>query len=267
MWPRVSFAYSLALAHYLLGLVYSQRQVKEAVSAGFRGLWPLALLVGVALVFHSERVPPVAWYLGIHHAFNEAYLDADLSGPAARVRGALRGSSALVHLLLYLAMFRNPGLEAVPRSALVGAALLAVAVHIARTLTWPGSDVRVFLQTCGGEAVALLGLALSFVFRVSLVELIYYHVIFWTIYPVLRWRTEPQRKLVLYGVTTVATTLFFVAVSPLSPIGLKMRDFMTLFLLGSYLHISLSFALSNANPAWIVRLFRPLSALPARAAA
>lgn len=61
-----------------------------------------------------------------------------------------------------------------------------------------------------------------------------------------------------YAGLSVAAIGAFLLLSPLGPAPMRIgaASFTELFLLLSYLHITLSFALSDAHPRWAIRFFR-----------
>ena len=259
--------YSLGFAHYFLALRYSTRQIGQAIATGPRRLFLLALvLLGVAL--YADGVALVA-YFGLHHALNEAYLRR----PAAAEelpRASLQAAGAAFHAVIYAAVLRgDPGFAWVawwwagPTLVATG----ALVVRAARQETAAGGRL---LDLCASEAAALLLLVGSLFVRVAFLEVVLYHFILWTLLPVDKMRRRGRGALAEYvglsaGLVTVALVL-----SPLGPgpTPTATAAFSQQFLFWSYAHITLSFALSDAHPAWMTRLFRgsPLdvAALPGR---
>jgi hypothetical protein len=64
---------------------------------------------------------------------------------------------------------------------------------------------------------------------------------------------------------TILSTLFFFALSPAGRLGAGHASlFVSQFVLWSYVHITASFLVSDAQPGWIVHLTRPNAASPLR---
>jgi hypothetical protein len=77
-------------------------------------------------------------------------------------------------------------------------------------------------------------------------------------------RATGGTALAAYVASSIVVTGLFVLLSPIGPpstrIGVQL--FTEQFLFWSFAHITLSFALSNAHPDWVVRLFRAGPARP-----
>src|SRR5262249_29416263 len=99
-----ALVYSLGFTHYLLTLLYSQRQFAALTTQPFSVLPLFSMLVfGAGLyVFHF----PLPLYFAVPHVFNEAYiLPHTLPADNEAVR-AFRGSAVLLHLFLYVFLLR-----------------------------------------------------------------------------------------------------------------------------------------------------------------
>ncbi|MFN8641773.1 MAG: hypothetical protein U0802_09000 [Candidatus Binatia bacterium] len=247
--------YSLGFAHYFLALRYSTRQLGQAVATAPQRLLLLALpLLSVGL--YADEVTLVA-YFGIHHALNEAYLRRP-GAAAVRSRGWLPAAGTAFHALAYATVLRrDPGFAWVEwwwaAPALVAAG--AWVVLAAKQEALPGARL---LDTCASEAGALLLLAGSLFVRVAFLAVVLYHFILWALLPVDKLRARGRGALAEYVGLSVGLIGVALLLSPLGPgrTPAATAAFSQQFLFWSYAHITLSFALSDAHPAWMARLFR-----------
>lgn len=247
--------YSLGFAHYFLALRYSTRQMGQAIATGPQRLFLLALVIlGGAL--YADGVTLVA-YFGLHHALNEAYLRR----PARvdeRPRAWLPAAGAAFHAVVYATVLRgDPGFAWVAWWW-AGPAVVATGALVVRAAKQEAAGGDRLIDLCPSEAGALLLLAGSLFVRVAFLEVVLYHFILWALLPVDSIRRRGRGALAEYiGMSTglVAIALFL---SPLGPRSTPAATaaFSQQFLFWSYAHITLSFALSDAHPAWMTRLFR-----------
>lgn len=253
----VAATYSLGFAHYLLALRYSAGQIRQIADAPVQLLSLLGLaLFGVALYQFDF---PLFIYFGLHHALNEAYLRRAAAAAPAVLSG-VDAPAAAFHALAYLAILRwSPELAGIdPGWIWVGFA--AATALLARAL-WPlraRLPGRQLLALCAPEIAAVALLVLSLFVRVTFLQLVFYHFAIWAVLPVERIRARGAAALGEYGALSVAMLGLFLLLSPLGPPPTRIGTarFTELFLVASYLHITLSFALSDAHPRWAIRLFR-----------
>jgi len=249
--------YSLGFAHYFLALRYSTRQVGQVLA---RTSQVLSLLGVAFLIFalYYDDFPLVA-YFGVHHVLNEAYLQRSpaMAAPAPR---RLQAASAAFHAAVYATVLRaDPGFAWVEWAWAVPA-LVAVTALFVRELTTvraaaPGARV---LDLCGSELAAAVLLAASLFVRVTFLQTVLYHFVLWALLPVDRIRARGGFALAEYAGLSVALVAVAVLLSPLGPSTTQIGTvtFSRQFLFWSYAHITLSFALSDAHPVWVRRLFR-----------
>jgi hypothetical protein len=253
----IAATYSLGFAHYLLALRYSAGPLRQVADAPLQLLSLLGLaLLGVALY---QLDFPLFLYFGLHHALNEAYLRRG-AGASPALPSAVNAPAAAFHALAYLVVLRwSPELAGIqPRWIWLGFA--AATALFARAL-WPlrASIAARQLPALGAPEIAAVALVLlSLVVRVTFLHLVFYHFVLWAVLPVDRIRARGPAALGEYGALSVATLGLFLLISPLGPAPIRIGTarFTELFLVASYLHITLSFALSDAHPRWAVRWFR-----------
>jgi hypothetical protein len=255
VWAPVSFwsiTTILAVTHYAVALVYSRRQLAAACSSAPRALRLLSA-VAVGVVVQQWNVP-LLFYFGVHHVFSEVYV---LQRPAYAGRepgtGPLRFWAILFNLCLYLAIaHQSPG--NLPLNVLL-AALAVTAGGYAASL-WQARrriTARIAIESCAFEVLSLGLLALSFYTVIDVRHFIVYHVVFWGLYPVPRFiQTRRLGSFVGWHVLLLPALWWW---SPSGPMPAPAWAWDRLFILSGYLHISISFALSSAQPAWLNRLF------------
>lgn len=268
--------YSIAFGHYLMALIYSRRQIVEALRQP-HGLVPMfsAALMGAAVYLSRFSL---IFYFGLHHAFNEGFiLRGTIPAEDDDVK-AFRGSAVVVHLLLYLFILRRQvGVTLGAASPYYGrtggrpGAFLAVAVLAALLALSYGFffyslyrirrflDRKSLMENCGFELAGLVVAAVSLQFYFSYLHFVLYHILFWTLFPLPRMAALGWKQL---GTYVGLTAVFFGGFLLLSPIGLfpsryAASIFARQFVIWTVIHITSSFLLSNAHPEWIVNIFRP----------
>ena len=262
LWPRAPLTfvwatYAMGFAHYLLALRYSGAQMRQLLMSPPQ-VASLAGLVLLATALYQSAFP-LFLYFGIHHALNEACGRRAAIGSAA-LPTALIVAAAAFHALAYLATLRwTPELAGVdPVWIWVG--LAAAAGGLAWTLAdWRRMESRQrLLDVCAPEVAAAALVLVSLVVRVTFLQVVLYHFVLWAVVPIERIRQRGEGALMGYLTLSGATVAVFLLLSPLGPSSTHIGRhlFVEQFLFWSYLHITLSFALSDAHPRWAVRFFR-----------
>ena len=253
---------SLGFSHYLLAFYYSKQQFLVLARAEqYRfALFALVLLTG--LMYFSQASLPL--YFGVHHALNEGYLWRSTRTKDAAQEQVLSASRTLLHFVLYAFILRdNSALNAVPDAFWACALLLCYGLLfytlLRRFAAEAGPDWPAVIRYSRFEIVALGVAGLSLLIDITFLQLVVYHFILWTLYPLRSRLTQgPVQALNYIGVTIICFA-FFLLLSPLGLFAYSLNNsmFYQQFYLWSYIHISASFALSGANPSWVVNLFRP----------
>ncbi|MBI3248950.1 MAG: hypothetical protein HYZ50_20810 [Deltaproteobacteria bacterium] len=270
----LALLHSLGLAHYLASLIYARKQVVEFARQPDLFVPLFSILMIGAGVYLSRF--PLLIYFAFHHAFNTAYmLNRTLPADNPNVR-AFRGCVVLLHLFLYFFLLRAGAALEIGRSnpfaflALQRSSLPATALLAGLTICYGGFFYYLYrlrsvltrqtlIENCSLELLGLGAVAASFYLNFSFMAVVFYHFVFWALFPLLKMYELGVGKLASYvGVTVLSLAVFLL----LSPIGMFSFLFPPLlfrqqFYLWSYLHITTSFVLSNAHPQWIVQLFRP----------
>jgi hypothetical protein len=255
---QLPVVYSIALGHYVLALVYSAPHLRRLLAdANRRG--PLGLLVAAGSLLFAVRVP-ATWYFSVHHALNETYmLDRVTRARGEEVR-KLREASGILHFVLYLALARDAfvfrrWIDETAVLAALGAAYLFFVWRLTRARH--RLDGRELVDNCAGEVLGLAVLGLSFAVPIQVIWIALYHFVFWILQPLRGLASAGGVRLARYLVGTVLVTAGFLAISPLAPSAwsLGFSPFQQLFRVLTFVHITLSFALSAANPPWLRERF------------
>lgn len=259
-----SWAYSLGLSHYLLAFLYAQRPLRELAADRSAGLWlPALVVVSLAL---DHWGPSLVVYFGLHHALNEAYAPRPGSSDESSAR-RYRAAAALWHGCIYAFVLRDrPELFWIgPGVLLLLTGMAGVALIAASRPLWQSASPRRMFVHAAPEWVAA-GLALlSLAVPLTFLQVVLYHFLVWVFLPLPHLRSRGTASCIRYAMATIASTLLFFALSPAGLLGAAYADvFVSQFVLWSYVHITASFLLSDAQPGWIGRLTRPSAGSPRR---
>lgn len=249
-------AYSVGFAHYMLALYYARAPLRAATRAGPQ-LLSLAGL-GVLSLFLYQIDFSLVVYFGLHHALNEAY-GRGRTADAPRLAAA----AAVFQGVAYATVLRS-----VPQFAGIDeiwfwAALAVAALWFAGELQGVRSPTRAQrIAVAAPEIATALLVVVSLVVRPTFVQFVLYHFLLWMLLPVDRLRARGEDAVRRYAVLSIVVTGLCFLVSPIGVPALRLPIwlFNEQFLFWSYAHITLSFALSDAHPAWLVRLLRADSA-------
>lgn len=265
----ISIVYSISFGHYIVGLAYSGKQIKRVTEDPGKFLPFIVILAAGACLYLLGL--PLQYYFGVHHALNEAYAVNRVTRVDAREVRWLRAAGLFLHLFLFFSLIRDSHAVAwISRDVLFGGLAVSYLAYF-RLLRRSRSlfSKEELINNSAFEIVGLLIFWASFHVRISVYHIALYHYLFWMFYPALGLRREGLRPLLAYAGLTLLVTGPFILWSPMGILAdhFSMRAYHLHFLLQSYFHISISFALSSANPLWIRRVFEPpLSAAGAPAA-
>jgi hypothetical protein len=246
-----SLVFSIIITHYFVALIYSRRRVVRS-SQRPRTLVPLLGLTLGSWFLYRDQVSLVV-YFGVHHVFNEVFWPASQPPTDRGFVRVLQGVRVALNACLYLAILRRHpdlawldmgwlGVAIVP---LIGVYLVLL-VRLASILGWSA-----IVDLASLEGLSLLVLAL--IDNVALKQVVLYHVLFWGFMPVRQMLQRGDGSAARYGLLNAALVGIQLFISPVGPIGGLMTFWYQEFYLGAYVHISLSFALSSANPGFLIR--------------
>ena len=218
------------------------------------------LLLAVAYGLYQYGFPLYA-YFALHHAFNEAYLrNQRLPYELGRSTVTLRSAAIVLHFIAVLLLISNP--VRVHYEPVLWVLLGMVAIVWVRALSqhWPKLNISQRIDQVMLEVILLVLLPIAHYYPLTLFQVVCYHVVFWSFYPLLMLVGRQQLKpLLVYLTLTVVTIGGFLAISPVGISGWKVPVslFYSQFIIWSWLHITLAFATSSAFPHWITRWFAP----------
>ena len=258
--PFETFVYAMAFSHYFMALLYSRKQIR-AVQAN-RSAYPavLGLLILGSSVYFGKFSLVV--YFGIHHAFNESYLLNGVTKAWQRPEiRALRPAAAAAGFFSYLFLLRDHAeLGSVPGAVFLAGAAASYAVFAFLFIkAFPFMSPKERIDNCAAELILPVLTAISLSVTVRFLYIVAYHFVFWALRPVPKMLRAGGPELPRYLGLTLALLAGSYLVSPLGVVRYPMQGsyFFEQFTMWSYLHITISFALSDLHPDWIVRLFRP----------
>lgn len=265
--------FAIGFGHYALSYIYASKQIGEVFRHKSTVL-STGLLVAFGLSLWMADLPLVLFFLP-HHVFNEVYLTSRALGtPEGPAAGRWRLCSVILHSLLYIAIllpydpYFSTKQHLFPPTILFATLALAyIAFFVVLWRVRSDWTPRRLADACSFEVLAGSALALPWIFGITVdfVDVVFYHFAFWALWPVKGMLAKSPRAAGNYVALTIALTAFFIFISPRGMVRYELFGswYGDQFILWSYIHISTAFALSNAFPAWIVRMFRP----PAKQAA
>lgn len=268
--PRayLSLFFAVLFGHYALALWYSQRRLRQLLSPSAAPLGQLSLLLGCVLIPLLD-LPSLVVYFGLHHALTEGYMVATRRGGGAPEdvdEGRLLVSRVALTFAGYcLLLWRDRSFMELPLqgwAAIAAACFVAFLVCLARVLArrrLRGADALDLL------AFEVVGLALAAGTRwlpVTFHDVVFYHLLVWTVLPLRRLSSGAARAKFVAQVAVV-TALFYclMPAAGLVP-ALTLHWWLRQSQLWGYFHITTSFAIAGFNPAWVTRWFFPAPSLP-----
>lgn len=259
------FSMPLTIAHYLLAVPYSKKYVVDAMKRPTSGTL-FMLLIAASVVLAWINVPTMLFItFGIHYVFSEVYLMYENTLPNQwKNTKAIRLASVVCNSFVYFASTRYPTYGHRPQMELfywtgyaVSACVLTYLIFKARNSLTKEQLMNVFAFESLGLAFVIMGL----IHPVSLANFIFYHVLFWVLYPSWRMTSSKQTKpLMVFLGANIALTALIVLLSPYSPLPyhwLSREEFFQWYSWGALVHIIISLGMSTAQPGWITRLFHP----------
>ncbi len=259
----VAVYFSIVMGHYLLALLFSGKQIRQVLGQT-ASRPPFAALLSVTglLVFFVK--PSIDVYFGLHHALNEAYATNTFSGDSQKRWDRLDVSRFFFNLFTYYVIARsNLSISNVFPAWFLAAGWAVSLVLMAYFLFRARSSMERsrFLDYVLMEALALVLVGLSLQYKFETHYVMMYHFIFWILFPALKtaMRGAGPSHLAYFAWTAVVTGAFSCLFTWLwgrpFMVGLTYPQMVTQVALWGYVHITLSLALSSANPRWIRRVF------------
>lgn len=254
-----SLFWSVAFVHYGLALYYSRKRI-IAVASRTHSLVPaLAVISGGAALYVNQF--SLLIYFGIHHVFNEVYLlDRKLPVADDEKRRELRVSAILLNAFIYAVLLRHYSeLAWIDPTILFGGLFISYVLFFYRlNRLRPFLGAMDLIDSCAFEMSGLLLVLFSLFAQLNLNYIVFYHFVFWSLYPIEKFNSQGGGALVRYLTVSVLLMGFFLLFSPMGVVDrvVSERYYYQQFIFWSYAHITLSFVLSDAHPVWITRWFR-----------
>lgn len=275
--PYLAIIFSITFGHYLLSVIYARNQITRIVQQPSVLVMCLGLLAVVCGLFFSGF--SLLIYFAVHHVFNEVYLlsrSVPVSDPEGR---RLRTSSIILNFFIYFTILRKdllilPFPSMVPHDVEWTRSLayrvltfLLVVNLVASYAAFATCVARVrkrvsrgeLIDICSFEIAGLALVILSCFVKIRFLDLVLYHVVFWAMFPLPGMLKKSAGEAWQYVALTIATTAVFLLISPISSVSFRLSEdqWWSQFYFWGYFHITMSFALSRAHPAWIVKWFFP----------
>lgn len=258
------FSMPLTIAHYFLAVPYSKRYVVDAMKRPSTAAY-FMLLIGASVLLASLENPTLLFVaFGIHYVFSEVYLMFENVMPNLWSKTKLlRVASIVCNTFVFFASTRSPHFGH---------------KHEAELFYWSGYVIsacvygylffrhRKFLtkdqitNVCAFESLGLAFVMMGLIHPVNLTNFIFYHVLFWVVYPSWKMVSYKQTKpLMVFLSANIILTGLVVLVAPYSPLPFHFTEweFFQFFTWGALVHIVISLGTSAAQPAWITRIFHP----------
>jgi hypothetical protein len=251
--------YSYLFCHFLFGYFYSWGQIKKLVTVP-RFRIPAVLLALVTFCSAFFKRPHVEVVAAVHIAMTEVYSPERARGETVPTQeyllfSATRIALSLTGYFLWVKGLTTEGL--VGAQVLKGVILGLLPVYAFLVVRNPG--------LLGKNKWDFLGFDLSWIgivfflgeYRFDLMDIIFYHLIWWGGYSVLRGMFTTPRQLLWYFTTTAGVTglLFLLTPSAGYLPGVTYSDWHRWAVIWSYAHNWSALGLSRLNPGWIRKWF------------
>lgn len=256
----ISVVFSVGYGHFLLSVVYAKNQFIQSFSQLQSSILMGLLLVLGGILYYIDF--SLIIFFAIHHVFNEVYVvNRSYAQNRTKSFAFFRISSIVLNFFVYFVILRNTSiLEFINPDLLLGGLVISYFVF-AYSLFGIRQKLKggKLFDSIAFELTGLIMVGLSYVVYISFIDIVLYHVVFWIFYPLPKFRSLGQLQLARYLFLTIACTAVFLILSPNGVFNYAYSGsiFYKQFFLWSYIHITSSFAISNANPMWINRIFRP----------
>lgn len=259
--------YIFGFSHYFLATYYSRQKLTSLLASPkhYLALMLLVLLGYLSYTYFSS----IMLYFGVHHALSEGYLRQRLFkvGLEQKLLSSIQATSFIIHLSGFILLINTSA--AGQFNALVVPAFIALTIaSIYFTwLVWQQKhqlNTAQLLSITGSELLLMVILLISIVHPITFLQIVFYHFTFWALMPFLSIASGDKsttKPLMIYISLALVSLFLFTVISPIYDASyLKIIAFQKWFLILSYAHITLSFALSMANPSWINARFRIVKA-------
>lgn len=255
-----SFFAALLYAHYLLSFKYSFKQLQKVLSYN-RGKLFIILTVLASLFIHFNLKVFIIFYFALHFSLSEIYLKEYLESSKV---DTFPKESFLYYISLYLWAFL-PSIYSQAHVHIISEEYALVVIGVVLLISAFFHFKKNLKENLGADILFILFATISFFLKVSFEVGIFYHLILWIVLPYSKYKGSERSKAFIKE--NIYVTLFFLLISPLCIYGLSKFPYLddtygyfdtfrnTAYFWG-YIHITLSFVLSDLNPPWLTSLMR-----------
>ena len=257
-----AFVWSFAIAHYAIALLYSGPTLRAVYENRPAWPWVGGLLALGALAFVGGVT--IEFYFGLHHALNESFMLDRVTQQRGdpRVR-RLRGAGVALHIAIFICLTGTSFTRYFEPTWLWGIVATSAWFGVALWQARPVLSRRELADHVAFKAIVvpLVVWGVAAGHQLSVLDVALYHFMFWAFFPALG-LVRRGARVGGYALLTVAAIGGLVLVSPMGLIEphFGRGSFRAAFVLVSFFHITVSVALSNANPDRVNRFFRPSQA-------
>lgn len=257
-----SILITISFSHYFMSLYYSRRRITEIYSNLPHNQLKLLLLLAFAFGAAIYDQPNMVFVFWLHHVWNEVYImDEKVHLPDSAFRNGMLWRRFLFESAVYFSVARNSlnYWAHIPISAFWLSVILVLTFINYVAFTWSNKQLLRSTKTAD-----FLFSSLGLVFGIISLESIggtvdhplFYHFIFWTMYPFssfLKNRGSAQKRYIL---ETMISILIFLPITPMIALGDFSDDTLNRWVrISGYIHIVTSLALSRYHPRFIQKIF------------
>ncbi|MEM3121911.1 MAG: hypothetical protein QXH60_00495 [Candidatus Pacearchaeota archaeon] len=256
---------SFTFSHFFIGYLYSYNQYKELTSKK-KGYFILVFLILVSIILFYFYPEFIHVYFLIHHVLNEAYLSTkDLILRNSRFFNMFITGRIIFHSIIFGFITKIYSSFEFYKSWLLITFFIISSIFFISLLFYIKKDAnkKYFFDNVIFEIVGIAFVIFSLFFVAnfpaanSKLYVVAYHVFFWALYPIPKLRKIGRdNQLNKYFITTITTFIIFLILGYIIISVFNYETLVSLFFIFTYLHISLSFALSDAQPLWITKFFK-----------
>lgn len=245
-----SLFYAVLFGHYVMALIFSNKNLIEISKPGLFWL-PVLLLLSYLVV--KFQMPNILIFFGLHHALTDTFtLDRRYGGSRTQ-----RYSRLSLNFFCYLYILKHQpevfGLQITDylMPVILGSYLVFLGTLIKKK--WSSGSIDLIAFETLGLAFTIFSTQLG----LTLTDLIFYHLVYWFIVPLGQSFAKGFKPTLEYVCMTALLTLIFFYFTPNGflpqlPTHAQWKSFSEFF---GYLHICSSFLVSKLNPTWIVNRF------------
>lgn len=252
----------LVFTHYILAVVYSKHRFVSIFHES-RSWIPLVCVVAAGSGLYAYDFP-LYIYFAVHHALNEVYMPyRTYRGEERNEERIWRFSGIVLHVCAVFVIV-NAGNPLAQNEFLFPASVVFLAAFVVYISCLHRQRHRIgaaeLLNYCLLEVILLILVPLSFFYSITIYHIVFYHVVYWAMFPFVGMYKQGKTAAAGHylGMNVIFIASFVVGISAAA--SSQIVTFQMLhgqFLFWSFVHITLAFATSSAQPKWIRHWFEP----------